>query len=374
MSSEEIDLQLTANRSAAPTPLKKELLARTVSEEAMLDEQLTTHAHSSSQLALSALLQSPGPAEAVEFVRPPLPPKSPTPAISRETIAENHRAVMASQMSINDIPMVDEIGDDESDSDSSSNNASASEEEHDDVAIEPTARRLSLEAAGMAPLQVTISCGDEKTRSPNNSCPTDKEEPHLQSLSSSSHTLISRTESDLGLLVPPTPTHNRSFANSKTVSFSDATQLSNGPTDTLPAARTQTVTLPPSDDCILDSSSKRSVLTLSSEELDKEGLLSSDGSTAVIPVARLTEQEQATLTKRGFLPEGSTHAFIPVFKLHLRHVETVAKKEVKKFQLPEVKLQHVSAEEREKRRVLDRRPSAASMVQLRPVKSTDKMV
>lgn len=370
MSSEEIDLQLTTNRSAAPTPLKKELLARTVSEEAMLDEQLTQHSHSSSHMALSALLQSPGPTETVEFVRPPLPPKSPTPAISKETVAENHRAFMASQMSINDIPMVDEVGGDESDSESKSD----SDEDLGRDTVEPTARRLSLEAAGMAPLEVAIPAGDDEVQSPNGGFPTDKEEPHLQSLSSSSHTLISRTESDLGLLVPPTPTHNRSFANSKTVSFTDVSHLCNVPNASLAPMNDQDAVASSSEGHVADAAADKSVLTLTSEELDKEGLLSSDGSTAVIPIARLTEEEQATLAKRGFLPEGSTHAFIPVFKLHLRHVETVAKKETKKFELPQVKLQHVSAEEREKRKVLDRRPSAASMVQLRPVKSTDKMV
>lgn len=367
-------MQLTTNRSAAPTPLKKEVLARTVSEEAMLDEQLTQHSHSSSHLALSALLQSPGPTETVDFVRPPLPPKSPTPAITRETVAENHRVFMASQVSINDIPMVDEIGGDESDSESKSDSGSSSDEELGGDAVEPTARRLSLEAAGMAPLEVTIPAGDGEVQSPNSGFPIDKEETHLQSLSSSSHTLISRTESDLGLLVPSTPTHNRSFANSKTVSFTDASHLCNAPTDSLPPIDDQDAVASSSEGALAEAVSEKSVLTLTSEELDKEGLLSSDGSTAVIPIARLTDEEQSTLAKRGFLPDGSTHAFIPVFKLHLRHVETAAKKETKKFELPQVKLQHVSAEAREKRKVLDRRPSAASMVQLRPVKSTDKMV
>jgi hypothetical protein len=114
-----------------------------------------------------------------------------------------------------------------------------------------------------------------------------------------------------------------------------------------------------------------SVLAYDSEALDREGLLSSDGSTAVIPIVRLTDFERETLEKRGYLPSNSTHAFVPVFKLHLRHVETV-KKEVKKFQLPEVKLQHVSAEQREKKKV-ERRPSEAMMVQLRSLKSNEKV-
>jgi hypothetical protein len=302
------------HRSDTTSPIKSSATVRSVSEEDLLSSQ----ERSVSSIALGALLETgvSDTEDATQVVeREEEQQRSQSSLVSLEVgtvvTKDNLREILAAQPSLSEIPIVEEFGEDEPDSLSDDANSSK---------IAPSAS---------TPIE------------------TNSEPLVSASMSTSSHHLpLSRAESDSELLVPPTPPSGKSLASMSLYSSHNLAEewLQGNPS---------------------------SVLAYDSEALDREGLLSSDGSTAVIPIVRLTDFERETLEKRGYLPSNSTHAFVPVFKLHLRHVETV-KKEVKKFQLPEVKLQHVSAEQREKKKV-ERRPSEAMMVQLRSLKSNEKV-
>lgn len=66
-----------------------------------------------------------------------------------------------------------------------------------------------------------------------------------------------------------------------------------------------------------------------------QDVLSSDGETAVIPVRRLSHDDQSSFMNKGYIEEGSEYAFVPTWKVQLRRVQPAQKKEI--FRAPSAK-------------------------------------